>query len=191
MAADPKKIISAFDPAEVFTETVGEHPGPRWHRLRWADLARRTGDPLVPEGRLPCFTCFPSMRRGGWPVGISGPSEGSLDRTDWDRLVDILTEHSLQGAETRCMAYYSPLLHGAEDIDNLHVRAGTLADAKALYDHPDEGSWAPSNFWAQDRSWVLCTDYDLWATKVAGPDPLVEALLDDTEIEALRLPWAA
>ncbi|WP_030294921.1 hypothetical protein [Streptomyces katrae] len=45
-------------------------------------------------------------------------------------------------------------------------------------------------FWAHDRSWVLCTDHDMWATKLAGPAPLVEALLADPEIEAVRLPWA-
>ncbi|MFJ9342316.1 hypothetical protein ACIRP0_23920 [Streptomyces sp. NPDC101733] len=30
-----------------------------------------------------------------------------------------------------------------------------------------------------------------WATKVAGPAPLVQALLDDMEVEAVRLPWAS
>ncbi|WP_428949972.1 hypothetical protein [Streptomyces sp. cg35] len=184
------ETIPGLDPADVLTGTGGERPGPRWRRLRWAELARRTGDPVVPEGRLPCHTSFPSIAPGGWPVGIQAPSEGSLNRADWNRLVDILTEHSPQGAATGCLAYYSPLLHGAEDLDNPHVRAGTLADAKALYDHPEEDGWSPSNLWAQDRSWVLCTDYDLWATKVAGPAPLVEALLDDAEIEAVRLRWA-
>lgn len=38
--------------------------------------------------------------------------------------------------------------------------------------------------------WVLCTDYVLWATKVAGPAPLVEALLNNSGIEAVRLPCA-
>jgi hypothetical protein len=37
---------------------------------------------------------------------------------------------------------------------------------------------------------MICTGYDLWATKVAGPGPLVDALLADIEIEAVRLPWA-
>ncbi|MGW1534663.1 hypothetical protein [Streptomyces aureus] len=185
------EVIPGLDPADVFGGTPGEAPSSRWRRLRWAELSKRTGDPVAPEGRLPCYRSFPSLREpSGWPVGIAGPSEGSLDRTDWNRLIDILTEHSPQGPETRCMAYYSPLLHGAVDFDNLHVRAGTLADAKALYDHPEEDGWTPSNLWAQDRSWVLCTDFDLWATKVAGPAPLVEALLNDAEIEALRLPWA-
>ncbi|MFD9723627.1 hypothetical protein [Streptomyces sp. NPDC059072] len=121
---------------------------------------------------------------------MTGASEGRLDRADWNRLIEILTEHSAQGPDTRCLAYYTPLGQGAEDFDNLHVRAGRLADAKALYDHPDEEWWTPPNFWAHDRSWILCTDYDLWATKVVGPASLVEVLLGDPEIEAVRLPWA-
>ncbi|MQS16555.1 hypothetical protein F7Q99_31285 [Streptomyces kaniharaensis] len=40
--------------------------------------------------------------------------------------------------------------------------------------------------WAEDRSWVLDTDYDLWATKVAGPPALIEALLGHPEPEAMR-----
>lgn len=192
------EIIPGLDPTEVFDDpsdtcapSRGEHPGPRRRRLRWAELARRTGDPVAAEGRLPCHTSFPSLRKsGGWPVGITSPSEGSLDRADWNRLIEILTEHSPQGSDTHCFAYYTPLGQGAEDFDNLHVRAGRLADAKALYDHPDEQWWTPSNLWAYDRSWVLCTDYDLWATKLVGPAPLVEALLNDPETEAVRLPWA-
>lgn len=193
------EIIPGLDPAEVFADPsytsaapTGEHPGPRWRRLRWAELSRRTGDPVAAEGSLPGHRSFPSLRAGmsaGWQVGIKAPSEGSLGRADWNQLVDILVEHGPQGPDTPCVAYYSPLLRMAEDFDNLHVRAGRLADAKALYDHPEEEFSSPSNLWARDRSWVLCTDYDLWATKVAGPAPLVAALLDDSVIEAVRLPW--
>ncbi|MFI9597725.1 hypothetical protein [Nonomuraea sp. NPDC052265] len=82
-----------------------------------------------------------------------------------------------------------PLMLGATDFDNLQVRAGRLGDAEILYDNP-EVDFSPSNFWAEDRSWVICTDYDLWATKVAGPASLIDALLKDSEIEAVRLPWA-
>ncbi|MFE4634867.1 hypothetical protein ACFRJ1_16040 [Streptomyces sp. NPDC056773] len=186
---DPSEVFA--DPSDTFAPSRGEHPGPRWRRLRWAELAQRTGDPVAAEGRLPCHTSFPSLRaRGGWPVGITGPSEGSLNRSDWNRLIEVLTAHSPQGPDARCLAYYTPLGQGAEDFDNLHVRAGRLADAKALYDHPHEEWWTPSNLWAQDRSWVVCTDYDLWATKLVGPTPLLEALLDDPEVEAVRLPWA-
>jgi hypothetical protein len=130
----------------------------------------------VPEGHPLCH--------------IQAPSGGSRDRNDWNRLTAIHTQHTPQGPDTPCLAYYSPLLRGAEDFDDLRIRTGALSDAPVLYDHPDEDGRSPSNLWPQDRSWVVCTDYDLWATKVAGPTALVEALLDDTEIEAVRLPWA-
>ncbi|MFJ3141859.1 hypothetical protein ACIPJM_05320 [Streptomyces halstedii] len=79
---------------------------------------------------------------------------------------------------------------GAVDFDNLYVRAGRLGDAEILYDRSeaDLADFSPANLWAEDRSWILCTDYDLWATKVAGPPALIEALLNDTGVEAVRLP---
>ena len=167
-----------------------EHPGSGWRRLRWAELARRTGDPVIPDGLLPSHRCFPSAtKEGSWPLGIVPPAEGSLDRETWTRLIDVLIEHSPAGPDTPCLAYYSPLVLGATDFENLNVRAGKLGNAEILYDDP-EIDFSPSNLWAEDRSWCLCTDYDLWATKVAGPSRLVEALLSDVEIEAVRLPWA-
>ncbi|GCD35675.1 hypothetical protein OEIGOIKO_03421 [Streptomyces chrestomyceticus JCM 4735] len=164
-----------------------EHPGPGWRRLRWAALARRTGDPIVPEGLLSCYRCFPSATKdGSWPLSIIPPTEGSMDRETWDKLIALLIEHSPDGADTACFAYYNPLTAGC-DFENLHVRAGRLGDAKLLYDNP-EIDFSPSNLWAADRSWMLCTDYDLWATKVSGPRPLIDALLHDSEIEAIQLP---
>ncbi|MEU5666218.1 hypothetical protein [Streptomyces longwoodensis] len=166
------------------------HPGPGWRRLRWTELALRTGDPVVPDGLMPSHRCFPSARReGSWPLGMVPPAEGSLDRETWSRLIALLTHHSPAGADTRCLAYYSPLTLGAVDFADVHVRAGRLGDAEILYDR-SEADFSPSNLWADDRSWILCTDYDLWATKIAGPPALVDALLNDSEIEAVRLPWA-
>lgn len=182
---------------DAITTTTGgdlgraEHPGTGWRRLRWSELAQRTGDPLVPDGLLPSYRCFPSVKKdGSWPLHIIPPSEGSLDRETWNRLIAVLGEHCPAGAGTRCLAYYSPLMLGATDSQNLHVRAGRLGDAEILYDNP-EVDFSPSNLWAEDHSWVVYTDYDLWATKVAGSRALIDALLNDTEIEAVRLPWAS
>jgi len=167
-----------------------EHPGHGWRRLPWTELARRIGDPVVPDGLLPSHRCFPSVRKeGSWPLGVIPPTEGSMDRETWNRLVGILVEQSPTGPDTSCLAYYSPLTLGADDFDNLRVRSGRLGDAEALYDNP-EVDFSPSNLWAEDRSWVLCSDYDLWATKVAGTPALIDALLNDPGIEAVRLPWA-
>ncbi|MEU3505707.1 hypothetical protein ABZ726_35140 [Streptomyces hundungensis] len=167
-----------------------EHPGHGWRRLRWAELARRTGDQVVADGLMPSYRSFPSAKKdGSWPLSMVPPTEGSLDRETWNRLIALLAQFSPAGPDTRCLAYYNPLMLGAADFDNLHVRAGRIGDAGILYDQ-SEADFSPSNLWADDRSWILCTDYDLWATKVAGPPALIHALLNDSEIEAVRLPWA-
>jgi hypothetical protein len=170
-----REVIGGIDLDAVGTLTGGdlgraEHPGPRWHRLRWAELAQRTGDPMVPDGLMPCYRCFPSVHKNSsWPIGIHPPTEGSLDRETWNRLIALLTAHTPAGADTRCLAYYNPLILGATDFENLHIRAGRLGDAEILYDNPDT-DFSPSNLWAEDHSWVLCTDYDLWATRSPAPD---------------------
>ncbi|NJP77500.1 hypothetical protein HCK01_09210 [Streptomyces sp. AA8] len=181
---------------EVGTVTGGglgraEHPGPGWRRLRWAELARRTGDPIVKEDHCPSFHSAPDGRAedGSWPVGIRPPTEGSLDRETWNRLIEILQRYSPAGPDTCCLAYYNPLMMRTFDFDNLHVLSGRLGDAQALYDI-DEPDFSPSNLWPEDRSWIVYTDYDLWGTKVVGPTALIDALVGDTEIEAVRLPWA-
>ncbi|MGW5719826.1 hypothetical protein ACWEVP_26925 [Amycolatopsis sp. NPDC003865] len=78
-------VVGGID-LEATTVTTGgglgraEHLGPGWRRLRWAEPAERTGDAVVPDGLLPGFRCFPSAKKeGGWPVGITPPTEGSLD----------------------------------------------------------------------------------------------------------------
>ncbi|WP_392972658.1 SMI1/KNR4 family protein [Streptomyces sp. LN245] len=163
LPADYRFLVDAFAPAQINGHLYLHHPATE----RW-NLGRQI------QGQIRAWSEVP------W-------DDLDLDADEDPRRV---TAHSPLGADTPCLAYCSPLPHGAEDFENLRIRTGTLADAKVLYDHPEEDHWSPSNLWSRDRSWIVCTDYDLWATKVAGPVQLVEALLDDTEIEAVRLPWA-
>lgn len=117
---------------------------------------------------------------------IEPPGEGSLDRESWNRLVALLLAHSPGGADTPCLAYYCELATWGWRWNG--VLSGCLGDAVALYDHP-EAQASPSSLWAKDRTWAVYTDQDLWGTKVVGPPTLVEALLRDGVIEAVRLPW--
>ena len=47
-------------------------------------------------------------------------------------------------------------------------------------------NFTPSNIWPADRSWFVYTDYDLWATRISGSQALIDALIEDSEIDAAR-----
>ncbi|MEU6963477.1 hypothetical protein [Streptomyces chrestomyceticus] len=164
-------------------------PGPDWRRLRWSELAAHLRVPIVEEGFRPDRHQVrpPGSRDPGLPGDVLWPNEGGLDHETWHRLVDLLIEQSPDGPDTRC------LVHFCRNMFYHHVPTvltGRLGDAHGLCHHPDLGASSPSNIWPVDRSWVTFTHYDLHGTKVAGPAPLVEALLADPVLEALRLPWA-
>ncbi len=164
------------------------NPGPGWRRLRWAELAERLDEPVVPVGVRPCYRCLSGAHfSGSWPANIQPPSEGSLDREGWYRLMDLLIRWSPKGRDTPCAAYFSPCQSGWQ-TENGNVVAGRLGDAADLYDHP-LGDGSPANLWAADRSWVTWSDWDLWGTKFSGPSGLVETLLNDGELETVQLSW--
>lgn len=187
-------VVGDLNLDEVSVTTGGglgrsQHPGPGHRRLRWSELAARLGEPLVPVGLSPCFKCLPGAHPGGsWPANITPPSEGSLDRESWYRLVDLLIQHSPHGAATECLAHFSPAQHLPSSEDDGVVVIGHLGDAPSLYDHAFS-TGSPANFWSSDHSWVTWSDWDLWGTKVNGPPALVSAILDDRQLEAIRLPW--
>jgi hypothetical protein len=40
--------------------------------------------------------------------------------------------------------------------------------------------------WLLDHSWLVYTDYALWATRVSGSPPLIGAIFEDGALEAIR-----
>ncbi|MGW8332832.1 hypothetical protein ACWGLE_33630 [Streptomyces sp. NPDC055897] len=164
------------------------HPGPDWQGVRWSELAERTGDAIVEEGSYPDRYQLRSWRSkvDGCPDTILWSNEGSLDWETWHRLIDLLIEHSPDGPDTRCLAHFCRNMFYYQVPT---VLTGRLGDAHSLYHHPDLMAYSPSNIWPVDRSWVTFTHFDLHGTKVAGPTPLIEALLNSPGLEAVRLPW--
>ena len=157
--------------------------GPGWTRLPWIELWRRLAvDPALLEG-YPCFAWFPYR---SWPVSIAPPREGSLDREQFERMLIHLEEASPRGGATPCIASYGACAIGEFDHDVLY--RGSLRDIRSLFDR-EELSGSPSNFWPEDRSWLVYTDWDLWATKVSGTGTLIERLESDPELEIAQLPF--
>ncbi|MFJ2404165.1 hypothetical protein ACIOUE_23020 [Streptomyces xanthochromogenes] len=166
------------------------HPGTDWQRVRWSELAERSGDAIVEEGSYPdryqLRSWHSRSKDHNWRDDILWSNEGSLDWETWHRLIDLLIEHSPDGPDTRC------LVHFCRNMFYYHVPTvftGRLGDAHGLHHHPDLMAYSPSNIWPADRTWIAFTHFDLHGTKVAGPTALIEALLNAPGLEALRLPW--
>ena len=44
---------------------------------------------------------------------------------------------------------------------------------------------SPSNWSPIDRTWMVFTDWDLWATKVSGPIELIESIRSAPDLECM------
>ena len=154
-------------------------PGPGWRRLRWQVLADRLGISFSKQLHPPCFRWFPF---NSWPVSIEPPSEGSLDEDSTRALVAHLSRHS--GSQV-CVASYGFLASGWSDAGG-SCFAGPVLQVLDLVDEVAGRIGTPSNVWPVDRSWLVYTDWDLWATKVSGSQQLIEELSHDETLETIQ-----
>jgi hypothetical protein len=187
-ASEPEFGIPKLDEFLAETTLTGARlggsawPGPGWRRLFWHELAARLDvDPYgldVP----PCDRSFPYT---SWPLSITPPAEGSLDREQFLFLLDHLAEASRDGNQTVCTAYRAPLASWDWPEEDHTVFECELRELIGLYE--SEGHGAPSNIWPDDRAWFTYTDWDLWATKVSGSQDLIARILEDDELEGVIL----
>jgi hypothetical protein len=157
---------------------MSEPPGAGWARLRWHDLATRLAVDFVDKDVPPCSRWFPYR---SWPARIEPPDEESLDVASLRVLVDRLAMGSVDRDLTRCVAYYSPLANGAS-FDETWMREIELGDIPSCVDRSAGRIGTPSNWWPLDRSWMVYTDWDLWATKVSGPTDLIALVESDPDL---------
>jgi hypothetical protein len=177
--------LLAGDGGTLVNTSCDPPAGPGWVRLPWADLwLRLSVDPRQLHG-YPSHEWFSYQ---SWPVNLTAPCEGTLDRGQLGRLLYHLAAVSPGGEEASCVAYYGAVAVGEYDHDVLY--RGALRDVPSLLDG-DGPRVSPSNLWPEDRSWFVYTDWDLWGTKVSGPASLVERLENDPELEVVRLPFSS
>ncbi|MDP9904624.1 hypothetical protein [Arthrobacter bambusae] len=157
-----------------------------WERRSWAEVYSRFSLER-PTGRMPPgFWSFPGMD-GDWPETIWLPPEGSMAEEDFTELMTVLDERS---GWPHCSFYFASYLHEGgpgnvpvydamiRDLPAL-IREGALRAAEA----GGTGVRTPANIWPPDRSWLVYTDYELWATKVSGSTGLINSLRDNPFLE--------
>ncbi|MFN8168446.1 MAG: hypothetical protein U0S36_06655 [Candidatus Nanopelagicales bacterium] len=172
--------------ARQFTDTYAWHEplGPDWTRLSWADFTERF-DLASEFDRL-----GPAAFFGGKNVpapgryGIVGPGEGDLDPEVLGVLVRCLSEHSPDGAQTACYAYWDHVaVFWHVDSGRGKLFEGSLAAIPSLIGLETSQDPSPTNFWPIDRSWFVYSDPDSSATKVSGSASVINALRACTHLE--------
>ena len=177
---DPLDELGLSAEAVVMGGGLGyvEAPPGEWQRLRWVELANRLGTPLGHPAVPPCFRWFAYR---SWPASIMPPTEGSLDEVNLASLLTVLGRFT---DALEIVAVYGLVATAVlSDVDRAF--RGDLNSLPSLVDPTAHRAGTPSNFWPEDRSWFVYTDWDLWATKVSGSKQLIEELRGAQGLETL------
>ena len=168
---------------EVNLEEVGtstgvaltmETPPQGWRRLRWAAVASRLGVELdATEGTLE-RQLRPFMIDGSWPVSVLPPPGGTLDALSLRRLADALA--GLHDGQTI----------GYSTRDEWFGDGGfSRGTVREVFDLSLERGYSPNNWWSDDESWLVWTDYDLQTSAFFGESRAVEIVTSIPEFEVL------
>jgi hypothetical protein len=144
-------------------------------RVLWQTLAERYGLVFNPEFNPESFRKV--FKTGSWPRYLLGPAEGTLDRKTCEALISVFKPLSQTGG-----IYFRFSDYLMNDLP--HLYSGDLNELTAFLTKPRFGS-TPEYWWPDDRSWCVCTDWDLTFTLVGGSRTLVEACLAHPILECI------
>ena len=151
----------------------------RGARLRWKEIAEALKVPFEPELNLEWFRA--KLETGCWPRVLRGPDEGSLDAEECSALASVLRPFTgnqgcyFRFAEMPFVGTNKQLLfHGALEEVSLFLGEKTY-------------QFTPEYWWPADRSWCVCSDYDLMFTVVGGSQHLISRILKDSFLETTEV----
>jgi hypothetical protein len=149
-------------------------------RIRWRTLARLLGVPFEPEICLEWFRA--SLEdRACWSRFLSGPDDGNLNAEELSEVLSVLRPFS--GSQD-CFFRFSPWLFTKT---NKPLAFRGALDHLATFLRDEAYRFTPEYWWPANRTWCLCSDYDLTFTIVAGPKELISAVLNNATLEALEV----
>ena len=186
------RVINGFDLDAASTTTGSSQgyerrPPVEWQRRTWSEMQARFPQDHPSGGRPPCYRWFPVE---SFPANISLPSFGSLPEEDFAELIGVLGNNS---SSPICSVYFADVFDHLLGPDKAPVYDTRLRDLPTIIQEAskEQQVFTPANLWPPDRSWLVYTDYDLWATKVSGSRDLIEELQTNPLLETLDwLPWS-
>lgn len=179
-------IVAGINLDDVTTSTGGglgyqRRPAADWQRRTWSEMTARFPQGRSVDGPPPCFRWFPVR---DFPANIELPTEGSMSEEDFTELIEVLSRHS---PTPTCSLYFADVFSILPDPREAPVYEANLMDLPSLLREAGEDNpvFTPANIWPLDRSWLVYTDYDLWATKVSGSSTLINELRTNSHLETL------
>lgn len=180
------RIINGVD-LDAMTTVIGgglgydPRPPADWQRRTWSEMLNRFGLNVPKDGPPPCFRWFPIR---SLPANLALPTVGSMSEEDFTELINVLGSHSPWPV---CSIYFADVFDTSFDPRKPSVYDALLRDLPAVIKEAaaEQQVFTPANIWPPDRSWLVYTDYDLWATKVSGSFELIKELRTNPFLETL------
>ena len=114
-----------------------------------------------------------------WPRLLGGPSDGHLTQEECEALASLLKLFTLGQS---CFFRFSDIPFYTREGPQLFV-----GDLDEVAEIQNRERLTFEYWWPMDRSWCVCSDYDLQFTIVGGPTRLVSELLRDEVLECLEV----
>jgi hypothetical protein len=147
--------------------------------LRWKKVAEALG---VPFQRHLSYEWFRSVLEPGcWPRYVSGPVEGILEEREAAALISILSAFS---SSSNCYFRFAEMPYIGTDKPLLY--SGELEHLQRFVKETRR-KFTPEYWWPEDRSWCVCSDYDLTFTIVGGSKQLIDSILTNADLESIRV----
>jgi hypothetical protein len=170
--------IPACTELRSFVENLRkEGQGPR---IRWATLARLIGVPFeadICHGWFRATISDPVC----WPRFLCGPGQGTLNTKE---ILAVLSLLRAVTGEQECFFRFAEWTYIGTNEPILF--RGALEQLPTFLVEKNK-QFTPEYWWPSDRSWCLCSEYDLDFTFVGGSRDLISAVLKDAILESLEV----
>lgn len=169
--------------AKSVTVYGGEYDPENTRRVKWQDLAAEYGLVFHSEFNVDSFSR--NFRGFSFPRYLIGPEEGNLNSETCREIVkSIAIATSDFKASQKCVFHYD--LIATQTCENDKLFEGQLIDVFKTVDLEDVYT-TPTRWWRADRSWFVCSDWDLSFTLIGGPETLVDLLVSNAELDSIRV----
>ncbi len=150
-------------------------------RIFWKDAALALGLPYAPEITHIWFSNRLKPYPDCWPRFIYGPADGTLEVRECNELDSALMAVT---EEQKCYFRLAEIPYIATEQNLLFT--GQLDEVEKFF-VKGPLQFTPEYWWPRDRSWCVCSDYDLEFTIDGDCSSLIDSLLRSQVLEYIEV----